>query len=138
MSNILKSSRPVSRVLSRTVIYLGISSRTHSSNQPRDITRRVASLPLFGLAPDGVYQTGYVTITPVSSYLTFSTLPASLSDDLLTSAVCFLWHFPLAFAILPLGGISPYGARTFLRSYLKDLIFDSYLSLTFTKIRPLR
>src|SRR5512139_1198429 len=50
----LKSgSRPVSRVLSRTVIPLGCPSPDTSSNQPgSDAGHAIA--PLFGLAPGGV------------------------------------------------------------------------------------
>jgi len=44
-------------------------------------------LPLFGLAPDGVYPAIPVTSNAVRSYRTISPLP-------LKEAVYFLWHFP--------------------------------------------
>ena len=43
-------------------------------------------LPLFGLAPGGVYPATAVTGSAVRSYRTLSPLPFR--------AVCFLWHFP--------------------------------------------
>ncbi len=46
-------SRPVSRVLSGTVIHLGRASPRASSDLPGDSAGR-AIVPLFGLAPDGV------------------------------------------------------------------------------------
>ena len=52
-----KWSRPVSRVLSWTVIPLGAASPLRSSNQPgSDAGRAIA--PLFGLAPGGVCRAG--------------------------------------------------------------------------------
>ena len=56
---------------------------------PWSRTRRAASSPLFGLAPDGVYPAVSVTGNAVSSYLTFSPLPHSMNG-----AVYFLRHFP--------------------------------------------
>jgi hypothetical protein len=51
-------SRPVSRVLSRTVIHLGVRHRTPQATYPgtdADHIVRKANAPLFGLAPGGVY-----------------------------------------------------------------------------------
>jgi hypothetical protein len=48
-----KKSRPVSRVLSWTVIPLGLTSPSGSSNLPGSNAGR-ANAPLFGLAPSGV------------------------------------------------------------------------------------
>lgn len=50
-------SRPVSRVLSRTIIPLGPPSPVGSSNLPGSCAGR-ANGTLFGLAPSGVYRTG--------------------------------------------------------------------------------
>src|SRR5690606_28534964 len=50
-------SRPVSRVLSRTVIPLGASSPIRSSNLPGD-TAGSGIVSLFGLAPGGVCRAG--------------------------------------------------------------------------------
>ena len=51
-----------------------------------------ASHCLFGLAPAGVYPAAIVANRAVGSYPTISPLPAT--SLLITSAVCFLWHFP--------------------------------------------
>ncbi len=69
-----RKSRPVSRVLSRTVIHLGCKSPCSSSNLPRNRAGH-ASVPLFDLAPGGVYHATPVTSCAVRSYRTFSPLP---------------------------------------------------------------
>ena len=48
-------------------------------------------LPLFGLAPGGVYRAASVTGRAVRSYRTLSPLPIQAEA---VWAVCFLWHFP--------------------------------------------
>jgi len=48
-------SRPLSRVLSRAIIHLGLSSPTTSSDLPEDIAGNDIVF-LFGLAPGGVYH----------------------------------------------------------------------------------
>jgi len=68
-------SRPVSRVLSGTVIHLGYASPRTSCDLPRDDAGH-ANVPLFGLAPDGVYPATPVTSSAVRSYHTISPLPA--------------------------------------------------------------
>jgi hypothetical protein len=102
-------SRPVSRVLSRTVIPLGPASPQGSSDQPgRGAGHAMA--PLFGLAPGGVYRAAACchprgALLPHLFTLTCARRP---------SAVCFLWHFPSARAAQGLPGTLPCGARTFL------------------------
>ena len=71
---IKRKSRPISRVLSRTVIHLGCKSPCSSSNLPRNRAGH-ASVPLFDLAPSGVYHATPVTSCAVRSYRTFSPLP---------------------------------------------------------------
>ncbi len=71
-----RKSRPVSRVLSRTVIHLGCKSPCSSSNLPRNRAGH-ASVPLFDLAPGGVYPATPVTSCAVRSYRTFSPLPVT-------------------------------------------------------------
>ena len=68
------SSSPVSRVLSWTVIPLGMLLPTCSSNLPADSASHVI-VCLFGLASDGVYPPPGVTTDAVRSYRTFSPLP---------------------------------------------------------------
>jgi len=71
-----RKSRPISRVLSRTVIHLGCKSPCSSSNLPRNRAGH-ASVPLFDLAPGGVYHATSVTSCAVRSYRTFSPLPVT-------------------------------------------------------------
>jgi len=68
-------------------------------------------VPLFGLAPSGVYPAAGVAIGAVRSYRTISPLPTRRQR---VEAVCFLWHFPWARAPQALPGTLPCGARTFL------------------------
>ena len=67
-------SRPVSRVLSRTVIHLGYASPHTSSDLPGNSAGHTI-VPLFGLAPGGVYTAADVTTSAVRSYRTISPLP---------------------------------------------------------------
>ena len=67
-------SRPVSRVLSRTIIHLGYTSPCISSDLPGSRAGH-ASAPLFGLAPGGVYPATPVASRAVRSYRTISPLP---------------------------------------------------------------
>jgi len=46
-----------------------------------------AALPLFSLAPHGVFRASQITPRAVSSYLAFSTLPSLVAKE---PAVCFL------------------------------------------------
>lgn len=68
-----KTSRTISRVLSRIIIYLDLMLPQGSSNLPE--ARRAASTLLLGLASDGVYNALSVTSQAVSSYLAISPLP---------------------------------------------------------------
>ena len=56
------------------VIHLGCKSPCSSSNLPRNRAGH-ASVPLFDLAPGGVYHATSVTSCAVRSYRTFSPLP---------------------------------------------------------------
>src|SRR5690625_1412779 len=82
-------SRPVSRVLSRTVIHLGRLSPAVSSGLPGcGAGRAVASL--FGLASGGVCRAAAVASRAVRSCRTLSPLPVSLptTGGLLSVALC--------------------------------------------------
>ena len=68
-------SRPISRVLSRTVIHLDAASPQVSSNLPGSHAGRTFA-PLFGLAPGGVCPATPVTSRAVRSCRTISPLPA--------------------------------------------------------------
>ncbi len=71
-----EGSRPVSRVLSRTIIHLGCASPRTSSGLPGNSAGR-AIVPLFGLAPSGVCPATAVASRAVRSYRTISPLPLS-------------------------------------------------------------
>ena len=107
-------SRPVSRVLSRTVIHLGRASPHASSDLPEPCAGRTDGF-LFGLAPSGVYHR-HACYQPRGALLPHPfTLTCQLHPEMRpTSAVCFLLHFPWARAPQALPGTMPCGARTFL------------------------
>jgi hypothetical protein len=76
-----RKSRPISRVLSRAAIHLGCKSPCSSSNLPRNRAGH-AYIPLFDLAPSGVYRAAPVTSCAVRSYRTFSPLPSPFCKKL--------------------------------------------------------
>ena len=74
-------SRPISRVLSWTVIHLEHASPRASSDLPGSHAGRMfekLDAPLFGLAPGGVYPATSVAESAVRSYRTISPLPHRL------------------------------------------------------------
>ena len=84
-------SRPISRVLSWTIIHLDNTSPYISSDLPgsrasNTMWRTTASL--FGLAPDGVYHATTVTSCAVRSYRTLSPLPYRLQEEIRRSTLC--------------------------------------------------
>jgi hypothetical protein len=92
----LKRSRPLSRVLSWTVIPLAYASPRSSSDLPGSpCGPHVAAFKplasLFGLAPGGVCRAVGVATRAVRSYRTISPLPAPLARHL---GGIFLLHFP--------------------------------------------
>jgi hypothetical protein len=72
---VTEGSRPISRVLSWTVIHLGCTSPCTSSNLPGNRAGHTI-VPLFGLAPGGVFPATSVARRAVRSYRTISPLPA--------------------------------------------------------------
>ncbi len=104
-----KGSRPVSRVLSGTVIHLGRASPRASSGLP-GCDAGHTDAPLFGLAPGGVCRAA-ACCHPRGALLPHH---FTLACARRPSAVCFLWHFPSARAAQALPGTLPCGARTFL------------------------
>ena len=124
-------SRPISRVLSWTVIPLGASSPIRSSSLPGpDAGSAIRSL--FGLAPGGVCRAGLLPDSRCALTAPFHPChapclrlrrcggtwpdlrPAVPSQRQGRSAVCSLLHFPSARAAQALPGTVPCGARTFL------------------------
>jgi hypothetical protein len=82
----ISGSRPISRVLSWTIIHLGLPSPAASSNLPESTAGHGIAF-LFGLAPGGVY------LAAECCHLRGALLPHHFT---LTSeeAVYFLLHFP--------------------------------------------
>ena len=117
----MNPSWPISRVLSKTVIYLGSMSPSTSCSLPKSQCGshlRCHQRADFYLA---LLQLGFtsplnVTTSAVRSYRTLSPLPRSLITKALKSygAVYFLLHLPWAYAPQVLPGNLTLGARTFL------------------------
>ena len=104
-----RQSRPISRVLSWTVILLGATSPWRSSNLPGPDAGR-AMRTLFGLAPGGVCRAGLLPDSRCA--LTAPFHPYRLPEG--NVGGIFLLHFPSARAAQALPGTLPCGARTFL------------------------
>ena len=102
-------SRPISRVLSWTVIPLGAPSPIRSSSLPGSVAGHdIASL--FGLAPGGVCRAGLLPDSRCALTAPFHPYRPSEEDV----GGIFLLHFPSACAAQALPGTVPCGARTFL------------------------
>ena len=102
-------SRPVSRVLSWTVIPLGAASPRRSSSLPRPDAGHVMG-SLFGLAPGGVCRAGLLPGSRCALTAPFHPCRPACAG----LGGIFLLHFPSACAAQALPGVLPYGARTFL------------------------
>src|SRR5690606_3525197 len=129
-----RRSRPISRVLSWTVIPLGASSPIRSSNLPGGTAgRSIASL--FGLAPGGVCRAGPLPDSRCALTAPFHPCPhpappfgeaGPLGRTFIrqaprrTAGGIFLLHFPSARAAQALPGTVPCGARTFLGTLASD------------------
>src|SRR4029079_10456677 len=83
---------------------------------------RPAALPLFCLAPHGVFRASRITPRAVSSYLAFSPLPALKKEQLFSQRTGGV--FSVTLSVKPdfdrgcprvLRGMLPYGVRTFLQ-----------------------
>ncbi len=100
-------SNTISRVLSQTIIYLGLLLPAVSSNLPG--TRRAAVWFLFGLASDGVYICRSCYQSRGELLPRRFTLTAPIG-----SGGYFLLHWPGSRLHRTLSGILPCEARTFL------------------------
>jgi hypothetical protein len=99
---------PENRVM---VIHLGFQSPETSSDLPGNSDGQPLNVPLFDLAPDGVYRANPVT------WISGELLPhrftlACVCDR--PSAVYSLLHFPWDHSPWVLASVMPCGARTFL------------------------
>ena len=81
-------------------------------------TRRATSPPLFGLAPDGVYQAALSPRRWCALTAPFHPYRSAKADSPCKKGFCtavyFLWHFPSGHPAPVLRGILPCGVRTFL------------------------
>ena len=107
----MHTGRAVSRVLSWTVIPLGIPLPVCSSNLPERSAGSVIAFCLV-LLRMGFGLPHIVTKCAVRPYRTFSPLPVLPQSS--HRRFCFLFHFPSRYRARPLTGILPCGARTFL------------------------
>src|SRR5881398_2824361 len=91
-----------------------------------------AALPLFCLAPHGVFRASRIASRAVSSYLAFSPLPALKKEQLFFQRTGGL--FSVTLSVNPdfhrgrprvLRGMLPYGVRTFLQQTPKVSAFTS-------------
>jgi len=106
-------SRPISRVLSWTVIPLGDASPRRSSNLPGPDAGNVIR-SLFGLAPGGVCRAGLLPGSRCALTAPFHPCLIPRSEETRSIGGIFLLHFPSARAAQALPGTVPCGARTFL------------------------
>ncbi len=111
-----RRSRPISRVLSWTVIRLGATSPQRSSNLPGSSAGH-ANGSLFGLAPGGVCRAGPLPDSRCALTAPFHPYHAPLARPF---GGISLLHFPSACAAQALPGTLPYGARTFLGTLASD------------------
>ncbi len=134
-------SRPISRVLSKTVIPLGPASPQGSSNLPGDTAGR-GNVSLFGLAPGGVCRAGPLPDSRCALTAPFHPCLCSVPPKKRRAiGGIFLLHFPSARAAQALPGTVPYGARTFLATFAhlherrcRDCLADS-ATVKFTRLR---
>src|SRR5215471_11491917 len=112
-------SGPISRILclvrgrdhsSGPEVALGLEQPTRGC-PARGGAGRAPCIPLFGLAPHGVYPAPGVAAGAVRSYRTFSPLPSGARG--VRRAVCFLWHFPSRRRDRALPGMPPVWSSDF-------------------------
>jgi len=122
----------VSRVLSGTIIHLGQSSPTASSNLPGSPLGTggadcSAYSPIWSCSRRGLPCRG--VLPPARCALTAPFHPCRRATH--AWAVCFLWHFPWTHVLQALPGALSDGARTFLRRQKPndtgDCLADSHL-----------
>ena len=104
-----KGNRPVSRVLSRTVIPLRRLSPDACSDLPRSRADHTSTLLYLVLL-----RTEFTVPRLLPAARCALTAPFHPCRFSRTWAVCFLWHFPSACAAQALPGALSCGARTFL------------------------
>ena len=112
----MHTAKPISRVLSGTVIPLGAALLLRSSNLPEHSASSVKVFCLV-LLRMGFSLLQLVAKRTVRSYRTISPLPELLKRS--HRRLCFLFHFPSPYGARPLAGILLYEARTFLSPLVK-------------------
>jgi len=114
-----EGSRPISRILSWTVIPLGRPSPISSSNLPASSAGHAIGR-LFGLAPGGVCRAVDCcqrrgALLPHHFTLTCGGIRPCCQAWTYHIGGIFLLHFPSARTVQALPGTLPYGVRTFLQ-----------------------
>ena len=109
-TNAKKPRGPISRVLSRTIIYLVCTLPRSSSHATRTQAGPARRVPICACSGWGL-PSRRVATTLVVSYTTVSAFPFTPKRRWESS---FLRRFPSDHSARPLAGIPPYGARTFL------------------------
>ncbi len=108
----INSSRTISRVMSRMIIYLGLLLPAASSDPPESSPGRLLRF-LFGLASDGVYMCPARCRAGGSLLRCLSTLTPGFRKTEPWGGL-FLLHWPWSCLHRKLSGILPCEARTFL------------------------
>jgi hypothetical protein len=114
------------------IIYLNPAFAEPPDALARIVVRRYpridgpAVLPLFCLAPHGVFRASRIAPRAVSSYLAFSPLPALKKEQLFLQRTGGVFSVTLSVAAIfqprrprILRGMLPYGVRTFLQQILR-------------------
>ena len=122
LTTVVVASRPVRRILFGTLRSVGgHPSRPAVTRRLQRPTRGLtggSTLPLLGLAPDGVYRA--IRVAPDAGALLPHRFTLTCAADLplqvgpSSSAVCSLLHFPAGHPDWALPSILPCGVRTFL------------------------
>ena len=110
---------PISRVLSRTTIYLLRASPPASIAQPERGAGRTMAL-LFAFSPDGACQAALLPGRWWSLTPPFQLFPLRCGEPPRRWESSFLRHFPSGHPAWPLASILPSGARTFLTYALPE------------------
>ena len=106
-----EGSRPISRVLSRTIIHLGPVSPPASSDLPESAAGHSQRIPIWSCSEWGLPSPPLLPAARCALTAPFHPYPGTGAR-----AVYFLLHFPWAHAPQALPGTLPCGARTFLCS----------------------
>ena len=111
MTIINKVGKPISRVLSRTIIHLGDPSLSRSSNLPAPNAGRAISMPIWSCY---AWSLPCRELLPATRCALTAPFHPYLTAKINSAAVCSLLHWSSGCPAQPLAGTLPYVARTFL------------------------